>query len=465
MSGVIGGAAFKVYDGDTTKVAIAALGSFVVLFALTTLLSPASPPTSSKKKKKKSKKKAVQQEGTAEKAPQAEKKAKKEEPKKSEPTKKESTKAKKAKEPTGPTKKSSKGKKQAAPTPKKTVKTVDSDASDDDEMFFRGPIIADIGAAPSKSSARRARAKENKAATQTATSNKPIVDADGFTTFVVKKRVRKPVQQVQQAVAKQGGQQISSDSITVEIDLSVKHYGLIIGAGGVTLNKIQDSTDCRINIPDKDSEKKTVTISGSKDNVKKCQTVIKSLIEKGFSSITDPGVNSSSIACPGKALGIVIGPGGSNIKKIQTATNTKIATPSRESGSDRVTISGENKADVRRAKDAIKMLVEHGFSEITHDNYTMIIVPFPYDSLRLLVGPGGHTIKSIQGDTKARVNIPDDKIPGTNVDLTVVGTKEAVEKAKKQILKLTVEKEDSYDWVDPHEDDPDYDSQEEYFQR
>jgi rRNA processing protein Krr1/Pno1 len=340
--------------------------------------------------------------------------------------------------------------------------------SDDDDIFFRGPIAAQIdNKLPSKSAARRARAKENKKQ-EAAYSGKPIIDDDGFQTHIIKRRPRKTEAQKAAAAAPQQSRTDAvpgEKQISVEMEISPRHYGLLIGPKGETLKKIQEACEVRIDIPDRESDKTTVTVMGTKDNVKKAQKNIDSLINKGFSAVTDPGINSSSISCPGKALGIVIGPGGSNIKKLQAATNCKINTPDRASGSDKVTISGEKK-DVKACKEAIKMLIEHGFSSITHPDWTMIVVPFPVDDLRLLIGPGGHTIKSIQGDSKAKINVPDRKIPGTTCDLTIVGTVAGCDKAKKQIAKILDKKDmepvDPYAMTDPY-DDPDYDSQEEYF--
>lgn len=81
-----------------------------------------------------------------------------------------------------------------------------------------------------------------------------------------------------------------------------------------------------------------------------------------------------------KKHGVVIGPGGQNIKRIQTKTNTKIVMPDKKTDSDKVSslvsilqfhpligpgfqimIVGA-KADIKVAKDAIKQLVEEGYA-------------------------------------------------------------------------------------------------------
>mmetsp|Transcript_36774 Transcript_36774/g.72184 ORF Transcript_36774/g.72184 Transcript_36774/m.72184 type:complete len:491 (-) Transcript_36774:319-1791(-) len=471
FSAFVGAACFKVYEGSLQHTIGMSGSTFAILLVTALFFNPGQSEKDKKSKKKnKSKKKPVPAE--AQKAGKPKPAAAKPKPA---AVKQAATKAAKPDEVKKPnaasggkteqkpkTKKSQpKPKKQAAPA--KTKHEVVESSDDEDELLFSlGSSVVQLEAAskPSKSAARRQRAKEAKKAFETSSnkSQKPQIDADGFETVVVKKRARKTQAQKQVAAMQQEASIPGETQISVEVAVDPKHYGLLIGPKGATLNKIQETTGVRIEIPDKESEKTTVTVSGSKENTQKAKTAIKSLIEKGFSSITDPNISSASISCPGKALGILIGPGGSNIKKLQAATCTKINTPTQGSGSDKVTISGE-KDDVKKCKDAIKMLIQFGFSDLTHEGWTMLVCPFPVDELKTLIGPGGQTIKSIQGDTKCRVNVPDLKRPGSSCDLTICGPAQGAQRAKAQILKL-LEKQAAE--ISGGYDDHDYDSQDEY---
>ena len=55
--------------------------------------------------------------------------------------------------------------------------------------------------------------------------------------------------------------------------------------------------------------------------------------------------------------------------------------------------------------------------------------------LALLVGPRGQTIKSIQGDTQAKIYTP--KSGSANQDVVIVGSKASVQKAFKQVQRIT----------------------------
>ena len=99
------------------------------------------------------------------------------------------------------------------------------------------------------------------------------------------------------------------------------------------------------------------------------------------------------------------------------------------------------KEDVRSARLAIKELIADGFSPLTHDNFVKKEVHFPKDKLHVLIGAKGQTIKSIQGNSKAKINIPDrgtGPAGESDVRITVVGTPEAVAQAEKEISRLLI---------------------------
>jgi len=347
----------------------------------------------------------------------------------------------------------------------KQVKVVDSDSSDDDDdpdKYYRQKTTqTEKKQQQDKLSAgqlKRKKAKEKKEQ-EAVTSGKPIVDADGFTSVVVKRRVKKkpaPAGII-------GGADMlfpmraEMAGTTYEMPVNPSSYGIIIGPKGATLMTIQEKTLAKIDIPKKDSDKKTVTISGSPEAIQACKKAINDLLTKGFSAVTDPGVSSSSISVPSAVLGSVIGPRGMHIQVIQQKTGTKIATPDRDSGSDKVTISGE-KEGVQQAKEAIKMLVKYRYSTLTHAGYVKEEIPFPRDSLKTLIGPGGQTIKSIQGDTKTMVTIPTQF--AANQNLVIVGPAAGVSHAIKQIRKVLDRENEEDAGHDDHYADPEDEWQE-----
>jgi predicted PilT family ATPase len=93
------------------------------------------------------------------------------------------------------------------------------------------------------------------------------------------------------------------------------------------------------------------------------------------------------------------------------------------------------KEDVKAAKNAIKSLINDGFSTITHEGWAKLDIEFPETYKRYLIGLKGQTIKSIQGASKCKINT---STPGV---VSVVGPTEFLQNAKKAVLRVK-EKQD-----------------------
>jgi rRNA processing protein Krr1/Pno1 len=201
-----------------------------------------------------------------------------------------------------------------------------------------------------------------------------------------------------------------------------------------------EATGARIDMPKKDSGSTKVQITGSADAVKKAEGAINSLISKGYSSFTHPGWVHDDILVDEKHIGAVIGKGGEYIKTIQAKTNTRINTPDKDEVGGKVIIVGK-KEDVRAARLAIKELMADGYSPLTHEGFIKKEIQFPADKLHLLIGAKGQTIKSIQGNTKTKINIPERTTRTSNtapLTVTVVGEPAGVTQAEKEILRLLI---------------------------
>lgn len=250
---------------------------------------------------------------------------------------------------------------------------VEDEDSDDPEKW----LAASKGGAESKSQQRRRKEKAKKATFEAEAvfeqSQKPQYDNEGFESVIVKRRVKKPV--VASAVAATDG--AAGDFTNSEdIPCEPKNFGLLIGPGGATLKKFQEACNVRITIPNRESDIKTINIAGEASDIAKCKSNINHLITKGYCAVTDPNTTSTSLSVQPKQLGMLIGPGGKNIKALQEKLLVKINTPDREAASSKVTISGE-KANVKACKEAIHSLLEYGFSSYTHPGWVATEVEFP----------------------------------------------------------------------------------------
>jgi len=280
--------------------------------------------------------------------------------------------------------------------------------------------------------------------------------------FKKKKRVRKPKPAAVEEKSEKSAASLmfSATLIDEEVDVDPKKFGILIGPGGATLNKLQDACMVRINVPERDSAKRTVTISGeSKDAIAKAKNEIKSLLTKGFSLALDPSMTSSQISVPPSKIGFLIGDKGKNIKLIEEQFQVKVNTPARNSENPKMTIIGnkENVQNVKSAKEVIKCLIEQGFSTLTHPGWTSQEVPFPPEEFRTLIGPGGTTIKSIKANNECEINIPSPGNPNQNV--IVVGLAINVARCAKTISGLLARREAS---AEAAEAAAAYDSEDDY---
>ena len=224
-----------------------------------------------------------------------------------------------------------------------------------------------------------------------------------------------------------------------EMYIPFKFHAQLIGAKGATLQQLQQGTGAKIDMPKKDSGSTKVQITGPSEGVRAAKGAIDSLISKGYSTITHPGYVHDDLSVPDDKMGHIIGPSGAYIKAIQDKTKTRINLPDKDSGSSRVTIVGK-KDDVRSARLAIKELLTDGYSPLTHENFVKREVAFPADKLHVLIGSKGQTIKSIQGNSKARIRIPERSAAQgqQEVLIAVVGTAEQVAQAEKEIKRLLI---------------------------
>ena len=144
----------------------------------------------------------------------------------------------------------------------------------------------------------------------------------------------------------------------LEVKLTRETVGSVIGRGGSTIREIQQKSGARLQIvrDNRNSEDVSVHITGSSNAVE----TAKNLVDKAISSppkkkgvALGPGEVEVSIEL-GRAVGSVIGKGGSNVIRIENETGAKINV---ERGSTTCQIYGEAVA-VAKAKDEVDAIVQ-----------------------------------------------------------------------------------------------------------
>lgn len=232
---------------------------------------------------------------------------------------------------------------------------------------------------------------------------------------------------------KRQGQKERGDKSDSEMTVSPRHFAAIIGTGGRTKERLEEAAQVTLTLPKRDSGDDTVIINGTFDAIEVAKTAIAEIVEKGFCRLLDGDVEKITMEVSN--LGGLIGPGGKYIDAIRTKTNVKINMPNKDSNSKTITILGET-ASITRAVDAINALLEQGYCDLTHENYTSVAIPFPGAFIGLLIGPAGEKIKKIQKDTDTRIKIPSAKTKEEKeglLSITISGPQEGVNNAKRVI--------------------------------
>ena len=143
-----------------------------------------------------------------------------------------------------------------------------------------------------------------------------------------------------------------------EMKLTRETVGYVIGRGGSTIREIQQKSGARLQIvrDNRNSEDVSLHISGNANSVETAKKLVNEAIaapSKRQGIVLGPGEVEVSIEL-GRAVGSVIGKGGSNVIRIENETGAKINI---ERGSSTCQIYGEAVA-VAKAKDEVESIVQ-----------------------------------------------------------------------------------------------------------
>lgn len=204
----------------------------------------------------------------------------------------------------------------------------------------------------------------------------------------------------------------------------------IIGKGGITIKKIREETDTKIDLPSENSDSDIITITGKKANVEKAQAKIEA-IQKELGNIKE-----ASIDIPQKLHNSLIGAKGKFIRSVmEECGGVMIRFPSEGSKSDKVIIRGPA-ADVENAKQTLMDLAnekkENSYSEEIKANAQYH---------KFLIGKGGSTIKKLRDSTGVRVIFPSPN-DADQETITIMGKEDGVKEARK-VLEAQVKELDN----------------------
>jgi polyribonucleotide nucleotidyltransferase len=215
--------------------------------------------------------------------------------------------------------------------------------------------------------------------------------------------------------------ELQESGFQVKVPIFKQFHKFVIGKGGANIRRIRDETDTRIDLPDSGSDSEMITITGKKENVKKAQAALEQI-----QSEMD-NIEMKEIIIPAKIHNTVIGAGGKLIQSIMSECGgVAIKFPENGSGSDKVTVRGPAE-DVEKA---IKLLRE--LSDEKQLSGISVEVKAKPQHHKFLIGRAGCHIQKIRDETGARIIFPGSG-DADRESITIIGTKEAVAKAKVEL--------------------------------
>uniref|UniRef100_A0A8C1B7W9 K Homology domain-containing protein n=1 Tax=Cyprinus carpio carpio TaxID=630221 RepID=A0A8C1B7W9_CYPCA len=224
--------------------------------------------------------------------------------------------------------------------------------------------------------------------------------------------------------------QMDGNSAIQEILIPASKVGLVIGKGGDTIKQLQERTGVKMIMIQDDpmptGSDKPLRITGDPYKVQQARELVAEIIREkdqgdfrsGRSDFGSRLGSSIDVAVPRFAVGIVIGRNGEMIKKIQNDAGVRIQFKPGPVGP-----RGRG-----RGRGDWNMGTPGGLQEVT---YTI-----PADKCGLVIGKGGETIKSINQQSGAHVELQRNPPPNTDPNVRIFsirGSPQQMEMARQLI--------------------------------
>ncbi|KAG5638880.1 hypothetical protein H0H81_009183 [Sphagnurus paluster] len=259
--------------------------------------------------------------------------------------------------------------------------------------------------------------------------------------------VDKTVQEILRIVENAKNDEIVNSYYT-EFDVDKEYVGRIVGALGAGVNKLRDQLGVKVDLSDdvderdKDYKKKKtvhqkskVKITGRQENVEEAKRRILSQIER----LADE--TSETLKIPSQYHSSLIGQSGKYAIRLEDKYSVKITFPrqSAENGEgktreqlkpDEVLIKGGKKGVAGAKSELLDAL------EFEKETNNILKFTVPNRSVARILGKGGASINEIKDNTGAQIDVERVEDSGAVTNVTVRGTKEAINAAKAAILAI-----------------------------
>eukprot|EP00124_Ichthyophonus_hoferi_P001550 Ihof_evm9s83 gene=Ihof_evmTU9s83 len=244
------------------------------------------------------------------------------------------------------------------------------------------------------------------------------------------------------------------------IEVSSNLAGYIVGSRGETIRRLESNSGARIRLSQDGGSTRTITITGTDEAIEAAAVLIEGVIttEKERAKARRPqgeeegdGIefpDRIEFLCARTRVGLIIGRGGEKIKDLQDKSGARIQVvqeglPPYTEGKP-VLLIGSRTA-VETARQMIIDVIGDGF--ILPSNYSLTVFNNPDGSVNMelpsalvgiVIGRQGETIKEIQTETEAKIELGQDNGEPLR-SLVITGPKEGVRRAFSKIMTIVDE--------------------------
>jgi polyribonucleotide nucleotidyltransferase len=259
---------------------------------------------------------------------------------------------------------------------------------------------------------------------------------DAITVKGPQKEVSRVAKAVREVIEEAKNEAVAN-SYKLEFDYPAQFTRQLIGKGGNNISKIREELGVKIDV----GEEGKITVQGLQRNAEEAKSRISMLGERLADETT------FTLKIPSEFQGQIIGSGGKFVKRLEEKYQVRILFPrnNAEAGEDAGDRPGKNEVTVNggkkgatAAKNEIMELYEFE-SEHSHT----ITFEVLERSVAQIVGKGGSAINDIKDETNTRIDIDKNEVEGGKVKITVTGKKAQCEEAKKAILAIDSEVENT----------------------
>ncbi|KAL1695551.1 hypothetical protein GGG16DRAFT_86381 [Schizophyllum commune] len=263
----------------------------------------------------------------------------------------------------------------------------------------------------------------------------------------VRADVDRAVQEIRKIVEDAKNDEIDN-SYSTEFDIDREYVARVVGSQGSGINKIRDLLGVKVDVSDEETEKDSaggkkkrgahqkakVTIVGRKENVHEAKKRILGQVER----LADE--TQEILKIPTQYHSALIGSSGKYAIRLEEKYSVKITFPRHNEGGDKtreqlkpdeVLVKGGRKG-VSQAKSELLDAVE-----FEKESNNVIKFTVPSRAVPRILGRGGASINDIKDSTSTQIDVDKaEDSDGTLTRITIRGTKENINAAKKAILEI-----------------------------